>query len=254
MGEMESHEISSQNCGPVNIELRFDKGLGSMLDIFENRMVIRSSYGKGGRRISLRHAAVSGEIVGGVGGYRGRFSLHGAEVETSHDVAVRTALSLLCEDRGSLLLHSSGLVRRDGVWLFIGPGGAGKTTIATELNGGGTPLSVDRTVISFEETGGPIVHSTPFSDTARILKGPLSGPIAGICRIEKAAEHGVRRLTSFEATRELFEQVFAFSRDNKRVERTMAAIGRLVEEIPCFNLRFAKDDGFWPLLEIATRG
>jgi hypothetical protein len=160
-------------------------------------------------------------------------------------------LSLLCEENGELLLHSSAVTKDDHAYLFLGHGGAGKTTIAVELNGGRTPLSVDRTLIAFEADGTPIAHSTPFGDRNHDLPGPGKAPIAGIFFIEQANEHELLPVGPFEATRLILAQTIAPTRSRATVQKVMDAVGRLVDLDRCYRLRFKKDDGFWPLIDEA---
>lgn len=204
------------------------------------------------RTITINHASFAGVVKDTAGRYDAQFATPVAICgEAVWEIAARTVVSFLCEDRGYLLVHASGVLRRDGVWLFIGPCASGKTTIATGLGGGGAPFCVDRCIIAFDETGRALAHSTPFSDAGRALGGRLSGPIAGLVFIEQAPDHEVRPMNVFEATRELFKQCLAFSRDRERIERTLKTVGALAGSGLCFKMRFAKNDGFWHLLEHA---
>lgn len=178
----------------------------------------------------------------------GSFTLNGDNPDAI-DGLLSLTLGLLCEEQGDVLLHSSGVITDEGAFLFLGPGGAGKTTIAVELNGGRTPLSVDRTLVAFEEDGTAIAHSTPFGDRNKDLPGPASAPIKGIFFIEQATGHEVLPVDPFEATRLILAQTIAPTRTKETVQRVMDAVGRLVDGVPCHRLRFRKDDGFWPLID-----
>jgi hypothetical protein len=252
---MASHEVSAPIVTPADLELEFVEASELWNADRVTRVEVHEMVTGGCRRVVISHTMVAGEIIGEKCKYHGTFELFGPREESGPcDIATRTALSFVFEDEGNLLFHASGVLRPEGVWLFVGPNRSGKTTIATELYKDGEPLAVDRSVVTFDAVGKPSAHSTPFSDTTCVLDRPLSGPIAGLCCIEQAAEHGVRRMETFEATRALLKQTTAYSRDRIRVGRTMEAIGRLAESGLCFHLRFAKNDGFWPLLESAKRG
>jgi hypothetical protein len=192
--------------------------------------------------------ALSGELVRDGTSFRGSFELNG-DGTGPLDIAVRSCLSVLCEQNGELLIHASGVIRDGAAWLFCGPIKSGKTTIATELNRDGQLFSIDRTVVSPTTDGTLIAHSTPFSDERALLTGPARAEVAGICFIEQAAEHRVARMESYEVVSALMPQTLAFSRATAAVERTVAAAGSVAESGLCRRLFFARDDRFWDLLE-----
>jgi hypothetical protein len=199
-------------------------------------------------RIALSTPVIRGELRRTETGYRGRIQAQGDHIETL-DGIVSLLLAILAKENGQIVLHSSAMARDGLAWLFVGPGGAGKTTIAVELNGGRTPLSVDRTLVAFDEDGTAIAHSTPFGDRNRDLPGPGQAKIAGIFFIEQADVHEALPVGPFEATRLIIAQTIAPTRTRETVQKVMDAVGRLVDGVPCHRLRFRKDDGFWPLID-----
>jgi hypothetical protein len=201
---------------------------------------------KGG--IPLSTPVIRGELHRTEAGFRGRIEAQGDYIETLDGIAA-LLLATLIEQRGQIMLHSSAVARNGRALLFVGEGGAGKTTIAVELNGGRTPMSVDRTLVAFEDDGTPVAHSTPFGDRNHDLSGPMSAPVAGIFFIEQAGVHQVLPVDPFEATRLILAQTIAPTRTKATVQRVMDAVGRLVDGVPCHRLRFRKDDGFWPLID-----
>lgn len=204
-------------------------------------------------RISFDQPVLRGVLERTSGGYQGRFTV-AADGPGPLEIVLRACLSVLCEQAGQLLIHASGVVRDGGVWLFCGPAGCGKSTIALELCAGAVPLAVDRAVLVAEPDGSFTAHSTPFSDHERRLTGPKSGPLAGLCLIEQAAEHRVEELPPWDVITALLPQTLTFSRAPVVVERVMATVGRLAESGLCCKLYFAPNDGLWQLLSRRTTG
>jgi len=204
-------------------------------------------------RITFDKPVLRGVLERTSGRYQGCFTV-AADGPGPLEIVLRACLSVLCEQAGALLIHASAVVRDGGVWLFCGPAGCGKSTIASELAAGAMPLAVDRAVLVAEQDGSFTAHSTPFSDHERRLTGPQSGPLAGLCLIEQAAEHRVEELPPWAAITALLPQTLAFSRAPVVVERVMATVGRLAESGLCCKLYFAKNDGFWRLLSRRTTG
>jgi len=201
-------------------------------------------------RIALSTPVIRGELHRTEAGYRGRIKAKGDDIETLDGIA-SLLLAILAEEKGQIVLHSSAVAKDGLAWMFVGDGGAGKTTIAVELNGGRTPLSVDRTLVAFEEDGTAIAHSTPFGDRNKDLPGPGQAKIAGIFFIEQADVHQVLPVSPWDATRLLLAQTIAPTRAQATVQKVMDAVGKLVDLDCCHRLRFRKDDGFWPLIDEA---
>lgn len=203
-------------------------------------------------RVLVDKVIASGIIERVDNGFEGRFRLNGDNSETI-DGAVSLCLSFLCEESGNLLLHSSAVLKDGRAVLFSGPSGAGKTTIVEELSGSKNVLSVDKALIAFDPGGTATAHSTPFSDRDRSVSKADRAQLSGIFFIEQAYEHRILPMTSWEATRSILGQTIAFSRSALSVNRTMEAIGKLVDLDLSYKLRFKKDDGFWPLIDEALQ-
>jgi hypothetical protein len=254
LDSMAPYEIAPQAFDLVDLEVELLDGKAIRNTVIGSGTGLLEFLSEGERRVEVHQQVLSGEIIGKKGKYFGVLRLFGLgeQINTYH-LALRTALSLVCEESGALMLHASGVVRRGEVWLFAGPCRSGKTTVAVELNSGGTPFAIDRLVVALDADGAPIAHSTPFSDTDGVLNGRYSGVVSGICFIEKASVHSVHPMEPFVATRDLLRQLTTYSRESARFGRTLATVGRLAEAGICYHLQFARDDGFWPLLGSAKR-
>jgi hypothetical protein len=182
------------------------------------------------------------------GRYKGRFHACGDTSIPLH-VLIRSCLSLLCEDEGSLLVHASGVWRRDRVWVFCGVSGSGKSTIAQDLSGGGEIFSQDRVVLRPREDGVIEALSTPFSDERSESACPKIGIVAGIVFIEQATETRITPVTTHEAVRTLLAESLVFTRPPDGLERLLVQAGIIAQSGTCSRLDFSLDESFWLMLD-----
>jgi hypothetical protein len=181
------------------------------------------------------------------GCYEGSFTVEGGG---SWGVAslLRLVLSQLLAERGMLFLHASGVVRDGRLWLFSGSADSGKTTIATELCGGGEPFCVDRAVLSVE--GKEILaHPTPFSDPDGLVPRRPPFPLGALVFIEQAAEPWLETLTPARAAALLLRRTMVLAGHEHAIPVLMDRAAAIAERTGSHLLRFARDERFWRLLD-----
>ncbi len=197
--------------------------------------------------VGLERMDFSGELKSDEGLYRGSFVLDGRDPAVLA-ICLRACFSVVCEDRGELLLHASGVFRRGRLWLFCGPSGAGKSTIAESLTGGGEPWSFDRVVLSAVE-GRILARSTLFSAPPQMPPGDGMLPVAGIFFIEQATAPALQPLTAGETLRRVFAETLLLTRLPENMRRVLDTAGALCDARLCHVLRFSRDASFWNLID-----
>ncbi len=166
--------------------------------------------------------------------------------------ALRSILHHALRGRG-LLLHASGVVRRGQLLLFLGRSGAGKTTIARELAGGGRPFSLDRVALLREELG-PVAHPTPFSDfQGRAGRHEPTRPRA-LLFLEQGPRHQLEPLSAGGVAARLVQHSLASGPELGDISAPLEVASWIAERIPGFRLTFRRDEGFWTILDSELGG
>ncbi len=174
------------------------------------------------------------------------------------NVLLSSLYNSYCEDLGrfpreAYLVHGCGVALEDGGYLFTGPSGAGKTTVAG--------LSHDHAVLNDE-----VVLMRLRNDGIEMAGTPLLGGInrrrntavalRAVLLLRHSHEPALCEVESREAYTRFLAQVFDLSPVlssgaerirwlSERMDFACAVLGRL----PCYELAFRPDDSFWPLLQ-----
>ena len=158
---------------------------------------------------------------------------------------------------GGVLLHSSGVV--DGqdqnsagrAYLFLGPSGAGKTTVARLSREQGLAVLSDdmNGVIPQPETAG--VYRVPFAGEPA-LSCPMGEseplPLAALVRLRQGETSRLRSLTRSQALAHLAACAPFVNRDPHRQEALLHNLESLLRTTPALELEFPRSGGFWPML------
>jgi hypothetical protein len=150
-------------------------------------------------------------------------------------------------DRGGVVCHAASAVVDDGALVFAGVSGAGKTTVSNMfINAGlgGTLLSDDRIII---RTGSSVADGsgvltawgTPWPGDAKVARN-RSEPLAALLFLVKASEDGLIPLRPAEAMRRLMPVVSSPWYDPERLPGALETCARIVETVPCYDLRFSR--------------
>lgn len=153
---------------------------------------------------------------------------------------------------GGVLFHSAGVVAGDRAFLFLGPSGAGKTTISRiSLESGYEVLSDDMNALCPDSSGQACVEKLPFAgDLGRRPGKRRAFPLAALCRLRQG-EHATTPLRPAEAVAFLLACAPFINADPHRLDRLTETLLGHVRRLPALELSFALDAGFWPLLEEA---
>lgn len=149
------------------------------------------------------------------------------------------------------LVHGCGIASASWGYLFVGPSGTGKTTVARLSR----PRAVlnDEAVLLRSVNSGFCIAGTPF-DGGQPARSPAARNLDAIFFLKQGRRVLVRKLGRGEAYRMFLAQVFDSSPffgsapGNHLAERADLSAS-LVESVPCYELTFLPDESFWAVVE-----
>jgi hypothetical protein len=148
------------------------------------------------------------------------------------------------------LVHSSGVIHAGAGYLFVGPSGAGKRTVA-QLSGDHRVLNDEMNLVAFGADG-PRLVGVPFNGHFR-EKGPGEAPLAAILLLVQDDRHHLEPVGPAEAAGAIAAQVtppvgLADGADPQTPQAMIDVGSRLALSVPVHKLHFRRDDGFWSVL------
>ncbi len=150
-----------------------------------------------------------------------------------------------------LLIHGAGIVLDDAGYLFAGPSGAGKTTVAGLAAGVGQVLCDENLVVRLEGDGA-VLYSTPFwgqsTPAERVRRVNRRVPLAGIYMLAHAAGFTRTRLRPAEAVAALLSTEKVATERVESANAWLAVAGRLAALAPVYRLGFRPTAELWEFL------
>jgi hypothetical protein len=165
------------------------------------------------------------------------YRLPGQEVGLYFDLLFMHAVRLFLTYNQGFFLHSSGLIKDDKAFLFVGPDGSGKTTISNLIGEGF--IASDDSLIVKKSNGSFTLHTTPWGSRESIN---ASAPISKIFFLRKANTLMIKEMTPAEAAREFLANTFFNTLDHQICQTTLETIAWLTKEISCHKLYFSREE------------
>jgi hypothetical protein len=163
------------------------------------------------------------------------------------DSVLRIVHTLLLSTQGGFLLHAASAVLGGRAMLFVGPSGAGKTTIA-RLAPRDVMLLSDE--ISYVRHVGDqyVAFGTPFAGELGHSGQPVSAPVAAVYRLERGLDNEVDRLGVTESVRTLMKNILFFADDSELTGHVLETSCHAASTIPFYRLAFAPDARVWDVI------
>lgn len=150
--------------------------------------------------------------------------------------------------RGGVICHAAAAVVNGVALVFPGRSGAGKSTLSRQFVDaglGGTLLSDDRVVLRREassenELERMVAWGTPWHGDADIAQN-MAAPLAAVLFLVQSDTDEVVPIGPGPAMRRLMPVVSCPWYDPERLPPVLDTCGRVVETVPCYELRFTRD-------------
>ncbi|MEW6202439.1 MAG: hypothetical protein AB1546_10710 [bacterium] len=170
------------------------------------------------------------------------------------DGLLRMILGALILEKGGLLLHASGVIRRNLAWVFFGPSESGKTTI-TKLCLSDPVLSDEIVAIRKDSAERYIAYATPFHGKWKSGTNIPPAHLAALFYPVKSSILSVHKIPAPDAVKLILPQVIMHPKIEKSPEHALENVACLVDKIPCYSLKFLLDHPLGDLIDkLADKG
>ncbi len=198
-----------------------------------------------GTRLAFTYPGFEGEIDLERG--EGRLTVCRPDPLADIQLYLSLVLNAVALRHGGFVAHAAGIAHRGHGFLCLGPSGTGKTTLS-RLSTGDVVLNDDLALV-MPAGEGWVVCGTPFTNPHQNPPHHASAPLRAVLRLRQSPDHRLEPLAPAAALAELVSSVALLSNLPPLAPRVMEIASRLLEQVPCFNLHFRKDAGFWRLIE-----
>jgi hypothetical protein len=167
--------------------------------------------------------------------------------EFSIDTFLRILYSLALVEAHGLVVHAASLIRNGKAYLFCGPSGSGKTTVA-RLSTDAAVLSDELSIVRISDKRARC-YGTPFWGELARAGEDRTAPLHAIYFLHHGSRHAVEAVKPRRALERLLPNVLFFAREASLTARVLSIGADLVEAVPCFDLSFRPDPGFWEVID-----
>lgn len=160
---------------------------------------------------------------------------------------LRVIYALLVFEAGGLLFHAAGIIHERCAYLFFGPSGTGKTTVARSVEE--NRVMNDDLVVLLPAEGHWTVNATPFWNPSQVVPaGPRQAPLRGLFRLVQSQETYLESMGSGQALAELVANTPVVAADPSRGLALLARAQQLMNGVPPQRLHLRLGDNIWPVV------
>jgi hypothetical protein len=164
--------------------------------------------------------------------------------EAASSLQLLADLKLLLSDAvislGGVMLHASGVSYNNSGYLFTGPSGAGKTTIACALKD--AFIINDEVMILLPDADGITGHSSPFGSGTYNAHKPFSIPVGRLYNLKKSTRTRMDVSDRRAVVMSVLSGIFTFPTTGRRAEMLMQNVDFLLAHVQCATLYMSLKD------------
>lgn len=163
-------------------------------------------------------------------------------------VSALTNLSIFLQlNRGGIVFHASAIARGNRAYVFSGPSGAGKTTVA-ELSRECTVLSQELIGFDFLNRGLRAFAFPYYADSGFPSRAGGCFKVAGLFKLVKDRRNYLKPISKPRALAEFFTFPYDL-RVLPSFPDYLERHYRLIESVACYELHFLPDGSFWRCID-----
>lgn len=146
----------------------------------------------------------------------------------------------------AVILHSAAVVRKGRAAVFVGPDGAGKTTVATSPQSG--TILCDDQVILRRRDGQLLAYGTPWG---RWFSAACQAPVGALFLLRQADEFSLTRLEARVLLNYIWNEFadYHLPLPASRRARAFEFVCELCRAVPVYLMRFGKNQVDWPAID-----
>jgi hypothetical protein len=156
-------------------------------------------------------------------------------------------------DRGGALLHSAAVVDNGMAHVFLGPSGAGKTTVSRLALAAGRAVLSDDLNALVPTRNGPSVAKLPFAGELGGVPSPGDRfPVRALHRLVKGDRNTAKTLAPAQTLALLISCAPTVNQDPHRFSRLADNLANLLDSVTAYELTFAQTEELWAVLPSLT--
>lgn len=165
----------------------------------------------------------------------------------SIDTVLRIVHTLVLAREGGFLMHAASAIRNGRAFLFTGPSGAGKTTMA-RLAPDDVAVLTDEVSYVRDEADRYRAYGTPFAGELARSGENQSAPLDAVYLLVQGRENRVEDVAAADAARSVLANILFFAEDAELVRAVFRSALAFVERVPVRRLTFLPDARVWELI------